>query len=101
MLTHTDPTKDSSFPDLGELVTLLNGVMPYPLLNSQRTSDASVEEDCSGVQRSNVEEGSADLDQSHIIWTDIGNIIRMLQELLNGVQDSTLGEYSIQYVTYI
>ena len=96
MLTHDDPTKNPNFPNLDELVTLLNGVMPYPLLNSKRGSDVSVAKDCSGIQRSNVEEGSADLNQSHIVWTDVGKIIRMMQELLNDVQDSTLGEYSIQ-----
>ena len=96
MLTHDDPTKNPNFPNLDELVTLLNGVMPYPLLNYKRGSDVSVEKDCSGIQRSNVEEGSADLNQSHIVWTDIGKRIRMLQELMNDVQDSTLGEYSNQ-----
>jgi len=64
--------------------------MPYPLLNS------AVVEYCDGIQCSNVEEGSADLNQSHIVWTAIGKIIRMLQDLLNDVQASTLGEYCIQ-----
>ena len=70
--------------------------MPYPLLISERGCAASAEEDCSGFLRSNVEEGSADLDQTHTFYTDIGQIIRMLQELMNDVQKSTVGEYSIK-----
>jgi len=62
ILIHDQPKKDPNFPDLGELVTLLNGVMSYPLLISERGSAASAEEDCSGVLCSKVEEGSADLD---------------------------------------
>ena len=101
MLTYDEPTKDPIFPDLSELVTLLNEVMPNQLLNFPRAIDPTVGEDRSGVIRSEVEEGSADLDQSHFVWTDIGRIIRMLQELVNNGQDSTLGESSIQHVTYI
>ena len=67
MLTHDDPTKDHDLPDLGELVTLLNEGMPNPLLISERGSDASIEEYCSGRLRSNVEESSADFDQTHIV----------------------------------
>ena len=74
--------------------------MPNPLLDSPRAINGSVDEDCSGVLRSTVEEGSADLDQSHFAWTDIGKMIRMLEDLLNNGEDSTLGEYSIKYVTY-
>ena len=55
---------------------------------SERGSAASAEGDYSGVLRFNVEEGSADL--------DIGQIICMLQELMNDVQESTLGEYYIK-----
>ena len=101
MLTYDEPTKDPIFPDLGELFKLLNEVMPNPLLNSPRAIKASIDEDCLGVLHSNVEEGSADLDQSHLVWTDIGKMISMLQDLLNNGQDSNLGEYSIKYVTYI
>ena len=101
MLTYDEPTKDPIFPDLGELVALLNEVMPTPLMSSPRAINASVDEDYSGVLRSNVEKGSADLDQSRLAWTDIGKIIRMLQDLLNNGQDFTLGEYSIKHVTYI
>ena len=78
ILTYGDNEKDANFPELGELVTLLNGIMPNPLLISERDSDASVEADSPSVLCSNVEEGSADLDQTHIAWTDIGQIIRML-----------------------
>ena len=74
--------------------------MPNPLLNSPRAIKASVDEDCSDVLRSNVEEGSEDLDQSHFAWTDIGKIIRMFEDHLHNGEDSTLGEYSVQYVTY-
>ena len=100
ILTYDDPKKDSNFPDLGELVTLLNEVMPNQLINSPRAIDPTVGEDHLGVIRSDVEEGSADLDQSHFTWTDIGRIIRMLEDLVNNGEDSTLGEYSIQHVTY-
>ena len=75
--------------------------MPYPLLNSPRAIDPSVDKDHLGVIRSDVEEGSADLDQSHFTWTGIGKMIRILEDLLNNGQDSTLGEYSIKYVTNI
>ena len=92
--------KDFNFPDLSELVTRFNEVMPNQLINSLRAIDPTVGEVCSGVIRSNVEEGSADLDQSHFAWTDIGKMIRMLEDLLNNGEDSTLGEYSIKYVTY-
>ena len=101
ILTCDDDTKDSNLPELGELVTLFNEVMPHKLINSPRAIDPTVGEDCPGVIRSEVEEGSADVDQSHFVWTDIGRIIRMLQELVNNGQDSTLGESSIQHVTYI
>ena len=101
ILACDDPAKDSNFPDLSELVTLLNEVLPNQLINSPRAIDHTVGKDRSGVIRSDVEEGSADLDQSHFVWTDIGRIIRMLQELVNNGQDSTLGESSIQHVTYI
>ena len=83
------------------MITLLKEVMPNPLLNSPRAIDTSVDGDCLGVRRSNVEEVSVDLDQSHFAWTDIGRIIRMLEDLVHNGEDSTLGEYSIQYVTYI
>ena len=85
-LTYNDPKKDHDFPELGELFTLLNGVMPNPLLISERGSDVYIEEDCSGLLCSNVEEGSADLNQTHINWTDIGQLIRMLHELMNDGQ---------------
>ena len=101
ILTYDDPTKESNFPVLNELVTLLNEVMPNQLINYPRAIDPTVGEDRSGVIRSEVEEGSADVDQSHFVWTDIGSIIRMLQELVNNGQDSTLGKSSIQHVTYI
>jgi len=101
ILTCDDDTKDSNLPELGELVTLFNEVMPNKLINSPRTIDPTVGKDRLGVIRSKVEEGSADVDQSHFVWTDIGRIIRMLQEFVNNGQDSTLGESSIQHVTYI
>ena len=69
-------------------------------MNSPRAINPSVDEDRSGVIRSDVEEGSAYLDQSHFAWTDIGKMIRMLDDLLNNGDNSTLGEYSIKYVTY-
>ena len=101
ILTCDDPTNDFNFPDLSELVTLLNEVMPNQLINSPRAIDPTIGEYHLGVIRSDVEEGSADLDQSHFAWTDIGKIIQMLDDLVNTGDNSTLGEYSIQYVTYI
>ena len=100
ILTHDEPTNDPNFPDLGELVTLLNEVMPNPLINFPRAIDSTVGEYRSVVIRSDVEEGSADLDQSHFAWTAIGNNIQMLENLLRNGEDSTLGEYYIQSVTY-
>ena len=100
ILTDGDPNKDSNFPELGELNTLLNGVMPNHLINSPRAIDPE-----SGILiiRSDVEDVSKDLDQGHLVWTNMGQIIRMLEDLLNNGEDSTLGEVfcSISYIYYM
>ena len=50
ILTNGDSKKDPNFPELGELNTLSNGVMPNQLINSPRAIDPS-----SGIIRSDVE----------------------------------------------
>ena len=82
--------------ELGELNTLLNEVMPNRLINSPSAIDPA-----SGIISSDVEDVSTDLHQCHLVWTNMGQIIRMLQELINNGEDSTLGEYFVQYLTYI
>ena len=98
LATNGDPKKDPNFPELGELAMLLNGVMPNQLINSPRAIDPA-----SGIIRSDVEDVSTDLDQGHLVWTNMGHIIRMLQDLLNNGEDSTLGEVfcSISYIYYM
>ena len=98
ILTHGDPKKDPNFPELGELTKLLNEVMPNKLINSPRAIDPS-----SGIIGSDVEDVSTDLDQGHLVWTNMGQIIRMLQELENNGEDSTLGEFfcTISYIYYM
>jgi len=96
ILTDGDPKKDPNFPELGELATLLNEVMPNQMIDSPRAIDPT-----SGIIRSDVEDVSTDLDQYHLVWTTMGQIIRMLEDLLNNGEDSTLGEYFVQYLTYI
>ena len=73
ILTHGDPNKDPNFPELGELTTLLNEVMPNQLINSPRAIDP-----LSGIIRSDVEDVSTDLDQGHLVWTNMGKINQML-----------------------
>ena len=94
ILTHDGIKKNPLYPELGKLVELFNGVIPFPLLISNRDSDAPIEADSAGVLCSNV--ASDDLDQTHFAWTDIGQIIRMLQELTTGGQNSTLVKCFIQ-----
>ena len=96
ILTHDDHMKEPNFPQLGELVTLLNEVLPNQLNKSPRAIKPM-----SGIICSDVEDSSTDLDQSHLVWTDIGQIIRMLEDLLHNGEDSTLGEYFVLYLTYI
>ena len=98
ILTHDDPTNDPNFPELGELNSLLNGVMPNQLIKSPSAIDPS-----SGIICSDVEDVSTDLDQGHLVWTNMGQIIRMLQELQNNGEDSTLGEVfcTISYIYYM
>ena len=98
ILTHDDPTKDPNFPELGELNSLLNGVMPNQLIKSPSAIDPS-----SGIIGSDVEDVSTDLHQGHLVWTNMGQMIRMLQDLQNNGEDSTLGEVfcSISYIYYM
>ena len=60
ILTHGDPNKDSNFPELGELNTLLNEVMPKQLINSPSAIDPA-----SGIISSDVEDVSTYLHQCH------------------------------------
>ena len=82
-------------PELGELNTLLNGVMPNQLINSPRAIDPA-----SSIICSDMEDVSTYLDQCHLVWTTMGQIIWMLEDLLNNGEDSTLGEFfcSISYI---
>ena len=98
ILTHGHPKKDPNFPELGDLTTLLNEVMPNQLINSPRAIDP-----LSGIIRSDVEDVSTDLDQGHLVWTNMGQIIRMLEELQNNGEDSTLGEVfcTMSYIYYM
>ena len=78
--------------------TLLNGVMPNKLINSPTAIEPGL-----GIICSDVEDVSTDLDQGHLVWTNMGQIIRMLQELQNNGEDSTLGEVfcTISYIYYM
>ena len=48
-----------------------------------------------------MEEISTDLDQGRLVWTNMGQIIRMLQDLLNNGEDSTLGEFFLFNILHI
>ena len=56
-----------NFPELGELNTLLNGVMPNKLINSPTAIYPVAGNICSDV-----EDVSTDLDQGHLVWTNMG-----------------------------
>ena len=96
ILTNGDPKMDPTFPELGPLTKLLNEVMTNKLINSPRAIDPS-----SGIISSDVEDASTDLAQGHLVWTNMGQIIRMLEELQNNGEDSTLGEVFLYNVSYL
>ena len=60
----------------GELNTLLNGVMQNKLINSPTAIDPT-----SGIICSDVEDVSTYLEQGHLVWINMGQIIRMLPSL--------------------
>jgi len=72
--------------------------MPNKLINSPTAIDPVL-----GIICSDVEDVSTDLDQGHLVWTNMGQIIRMLEELQNNGEDSTLGEFfcTMSYIYYM
>ena len=70
--------------------------MTNKLINSPTAIDPA-----SGIICSDVEDVSMELDQGHLVWTNMGQIIRMLEELQSNGEDSTLGEVFLYNVLYL